>query len=53
MNPEQYLLVADKLLEAVLQMEQLIDRLLMVHDENSHWLDHKHYDNDPFPPVSG
>lgn len=48
MNPEQYLLVADKLLEAVLQMEQLIDRLLTAHDENSHWLEQKKYHEEPF-----
>jgi len=48
MNPEQYLLVADKLLEAVLQMEQLIERLLTAHDENSHWLEEQNYNKEPF-----
>ncbi len=30
MNPDNYIYVAEKLVEAVLQMEQLIDRLLIL-----------------------
>lgn len=48
MKPENYVLVAEKLIEAVLQMEQLIDRLLTAHDENSYWPEQQNCDKEPF-----
>jgi hypothetical protein len=33
MKPEQYIEVAGKLVEAMLQMQQLVDRLLTAHEE--------------------
>lgn len=32
-KPDQYIVVAEKLVEAVLQMQQLVDRLLTAHEE--------------------
>ena len=48
MNPDNYIYVAEKLVEAVLQMEQLIDRLLTAHDDSRYWYEQKKHDKDPF-----
>jgi hypothetical protein len=46
LKPEQYILVAEKLLDAVLQMQQLVDRLLTAHDE--HEWEEPTYNKEPF-----
>ena len=46
MKPEQYILVAEKLVEAVLQMQQLVDRLLTAHEE--HEWEEPTYNKEPF-----
>ena len=46
MKPEQYILVAEKLVEAVLQMQQLVDRLLTA-DEEHEWQEPT-YGKEPF-----
>ncbi len=48
MNPDNYIYVAEKLVEAVLQMEQIIDRLLTAQEESRYWLEQKKHDKDPF-----
>ncbi len=48
MNPDNYIYVAEKLVEAVLQMQQLIDRLLTAHDDSKYWSDQNKGDKDPF-----
>jgi hypothetical protein len=48
MNPDNYINVAEKLVEAVLQMEQIIDRLLTAQEESRYWLEQKKQDKDPF-----
>lgn len=41
MNPDNYICVAEKLVDAVLQMEQIIDRLLTAHDKATTGLSRK------------
>ena len=48
MNPDNYIDVAEKLVEAVLQMEQLIDRLLTAHDDSRYWFEQNKRDKEPF-----
>jgi len=48
LNPDNYIVVAEKLVEAVLQMEQIIDRLITAHDESRYWLEQNKHDKDPF-----
>jgi hypothetical protein len=47
-NPDNYIYVAEKIVEAVLQMEQLVDRLLSAQEESRYWLEQKKHDIDPF-----
>ena len=48
MNPDNYIYVAEKLVEAVLQMQQLVDRLITAHEDSKYW-DRQIKDNkDPF-----
>jgi len=46
MNPDNYICVAEKLVDALLQMEQIIDRLLTAHDESNYWREQKKQDID-------
>ena len=48
MNSQPFIDVAEKLLETVLQMEQLLDRLLTAHEEHCYALELKKLDKDPF-----
>ena len=48
MNTDNYIYVAEKLVEAVLQMEQIIDRLLTAQEESRYWLEQNKHDKDPF-----
>jgi hypothetical protein len=48
MNPDNYIYIAEKIVEAVLHMEQLVDRLLAAQDESRYWLEQKKHDIDPF-----
>ena len=48
MNPDNYIHIAEKLVEAVLQMQQLVDRLITAHDDHKYWSEQHRDDKDPF-----
>ena len=48
MKADDYLVVAEKVVDAVLQMEQIIERLLAAQDEYRYWSEQTKQDNDPY-----
>jgi hypothetical protein len=50
-NPNTYIFVAEKLVEAFQQMEQIIDRLITAHDEARYWLELNKPDKDDKDPF--